>query len=52
MGMKDLPTEFFLPPQTNEALWVETAKLVAGAVVFIVALGILVALTQGIVLRV
>jgi hypothetical protein len=47
--MKDLPAEFFLPPQTNAALWSETVKLVGGCVAFIVILGIVVALTQGIV---
>jgi hypothetical protein len=50
--MKDLPAEFFLPPQTNPELWRETAKLVAGCVAFIVILGIIVALTQGIVVKV
>lgn len=50
--MKDMPAEFFLPPQGNRALWAETAKLVAGSVAFIVMLGIIVALTQGIVLAV
>ncbi|WP_168214981.1 DUF7156 family protein [Mycolicibacterium sp. ELW1] len=49
--MKDLPPEFFLPPQTNSALWQETIKLVAGCVAFIVILGIVVALTQGIVVE-
>jgi hypothetical protein len=50
--MKDLPAEFFLPPASNEALWSETIKLVAGCVAFIVILGIIVALTQGIVFSV
>jgi hypothetical protein len=50
--MKDLPAEFFLPPQTNTELWRETAKLVAGCIAFIVILGIIVALTQGIVVKV
>lgn len=50
--MKDVPAEFFLPPPTNAALWAETAKLVVGCVAFIVALGVIVALTQGIVVRV
>jgi hypothetical protein len=49
VDMKDLPAEFFLPPQTNAALWNETWKLVTGCVAFIVVLGIIVALTQGIV---
>jgi len=48
--MKDMPAEFFLPPQTNDALRRETIKLVAGCVAFIVVLGIIVALTQGIVI--
>jgi hypothetical protein len=47
--MKDMPAEFFLPPQTTAGLWQETAKLLAGCVAFIVILGIVVALTQGIV---
>ena len=51
-SMKELPAEFFLPPQTNAALWQETVKLVAGCVTFIVILGIIVALTQGIVIKV
>jgi hypothetical protein len=50
MSMKDLPAEFFLPPQTQKALWAETARLLAGCVAFIVVLGIVVALTQGIVI--
>ncbi|HXO82322.1 MAG TPA: hypothetical protein VN856_20820 [Mycobacterium sp.] len=49
--MKDLPAEFFLPPQTNAALRRETVRLVAVCVTFIVILGVIVALTQGIVLR-
>jgi hypothetical protein len=49
--MKDLPAEFFLPPQTNAALWSETWKLIGGCVAFIVILGVIVALTQGIVVR-
>jgi hypothetical protein len=47
--MKDMPAEFFLP-QTNDALRRETLKLVGGCVAFIVVLGIIVALTQGIVI--
>ncbi|TDH48010.1 hypothetical protein E2F47_25550 [Mycobacterium eburneum] len=47
--MKDMPAEFFLPPQTNKALWEETGKLLALCVAFIVVLGIAVVLTQGIV---
>ena len=50
--MKDMPAEFFLPPQSNEALTKETIRLVAGCVAFIVILGIIVALTQGIVFTV
>ena len=49
--MKDLPAEFFLPPQTNSALWNQTVKLVGGCIAFIVVLGIIVALTQGIVVK-
>lgn len=49
--MKDLPPEFFLPPQSNAALRKETARLIAGCVAFIVLLGVLVALTQGIVIE-
>jgi hypothetical protein len=51
-NMKDLPAEFFLPPQTNAALNRETVRLVAACVAFIVALAIIVALTQGIVIKV
>ena len=50
--MKELPAEFFLPPQTNAALRRETGRLVAGCVAFIVVLGVIVALTQGIVIGV
>ena len=50
--MKQLPAEFFLPPQTNAALKRETVRLVALCVAFIVVLGIVVALTQGIVVTV
>jgi hypothetical protein len=50
--MKDLPAEFFLPPRTNAALKQETIRLVAGCVAFIVVLGIIVALTQGVVIKV
>jgi hypothetical protein len=52
INMKDVPAEFFLPPQTNAALWSETWKLVAGCIAFIVVLGIIVVLTQGIVVEV
>jgi hypothetical protein len=51
VNMKDLPAEFFLPPQTNSALWIQTIKLVGGCIAFIVFLGIIVALTQGIVVK-
>ena len=51
-SMKKLPAEFFLPPQTNAALQRETVRLVAACVAFIVILGVIVALTQGIVLKV
>jgi hypothetical protein len=47
-----MPAEFFLPPQSNEALKKETIRLVAGCVAFIVILGIIVALTQGVVFTV
>jgi hypothetical protein len=51
-SMKDMPDEFFLPPPTNAGLWRETAILVAGCYAFILVLGIVVTLTQGIVVRV
>ncbi|WP_145010939.1 DUF7156 family protein [Mycobacterium marseillense] len=51
-SMKELPAEFFLPPQTNAALKREAVRLVAVSVAFIVVLGIIVALTQGIVVTV
>ncbi len=47
--MNELPAEFFLPPQTNAALLRETVRLVAACVAFIVILGVIVALTQGVV---
>ncbi|MCV7388159.1 hypothetical protein H5P34_08880 [Mycobacterium porcinum] len=50
--MKDMPAEFFLPPQNNAELWDETVKLVAGCVAFLVILGVVVALTQGMVISV
>jgi hypothetical protein len=50
--MKDLPAEFFLPPQTDAALRHETVRLIVGCVAFIAFLGIIVALTQGIVITV
>ena len=50
--MKDLPAEFFLPPQTDAALKRETVRLLVGSIAFIVILGIVVTLTQGIVVSV
>jgi hypothetical protein len=50
--MKDLAPDFFLPPQTDPALRRETVRLVAACVAFIVILGAVVALTQGIVITV
>jgi hypothetical protein len=50
--MSRLPAGFFLPPQTNAALQRETVRLVAACVAFIVILGVIVALTQGIVIKV
>lgn len=49
-SMKDMPAEFFLPPQSNKALWEETRKLLALCVAFIAVLGIAVMLTQGVVI--
>jgi hypothetical protein len=49
--MKDLPVEFFLPPSTKAGLCRETVKLVGGCIAFIVILGIIVALTQGVVVQ-
>lgn len=50
--MKDLPDEFFLPPQTDEGLRRETIRIVVGSLAFLVILGIIVALTQDIVVTV
>ena len=50
--MKDMPAEFFLPPQSSEALKTQTIRLVTGCAAFIVILAIIVALTQGIVITV
>jgi hypothetical protein len=50
-SMKEMPAEFFLPPQTTAALKRETVWLVAVNVAFIVVLGVIVVLTQGIVLN-
>jgi hypothetical protein len=49
-SMKDMPAEFYLPPQTNAGLWQETWRLCLGCAAYIVILGIIVALTQGIVI--
>jgi hypothetical protein len=51
-AVKEMPAEFFLPPQTNAALKRETVRLVAVCVGFIVVLGVIVALTQGIAIKV
>jgi hypothetical protein len=51
-SMKDMPAEFFLPPESNIALWNETVKLVVGCIAYLVILGIIVALTQGVVVTV
>jgi len=51
-SMKDLPAEFFLPPPTNAALKQETVRVLTACVAFIVILGIIVAMTQGIVIKV
>lgn len=50
-SMKDMPDEFFLPPQSDADLWSETIKLLVLSVGFIVALAVLVALTNGIVIK-
>ena len=49
---KDMPAEFFLPPADDKALWEETIKLVALCAVFLVALGVVVAFTQHIVITI
>jgi hypothetical protein len=51
-SMKEMPAEFFLPPQSNEDLWSETVRLLALSVGFIVFLAVVVALTNGIVIKV
>jgi hypothetical protein len=51
-SMKDMPAEFFLPPPTNSGLWRETAALELSCYAFIIALAIIVALTQDIIVRV
>ncbi|MEZ0351917.1 hypothetical protein [Mycobacterium sp. pR1184] len=50
-NMKDMPADFFLPPATQAGLWRETIALVAGCYLYILTLAILVALTQGVVVR-
>ncbi len=50
--MKDLPPEFFLPPATDTGLRRETVGLLLGSLAFVTILAIIVALTQGIVLKV
>ena len=52
VNMKDLPPEFFLPPPTDAGLWRETAGLLLGSLAFVIILAVIVALTQGIVLKV
>jgi len=47
-----MPAEFFLPPATEAELWRETAASTLDCYVFIFMLGIVVALPQGIVVRV
>ncbi|MCT7657209.1 DUF7156 family protein [Mycobacterium deserti] len=51
-SMKDMPAEFFLPPPTKSGLWRETRRLTVGCYAFILALAVIVTLTQGIVVRV
>ena len=51
INMNDMPAEFYLPPQSDAALWQETRRLLAGCVTFLVVLGVIVALTQGIVVK-
>ena len=51
-NMKDMPAEFFLPPPTKAGLWRETITLAVGCYAFIFVLAVIVALTQGIVIRV
>jgi hypothetical protein len=46
------PADFFLPPPTNAGLWRETIGLTVGCYAFIFVLAVIVALTQGIVVRV
>lgn len=46
---EDMPTEFYLPPADNAELWRETRMLLLLSVGFLVALAILVTLTQGVV---
>ncbi|OFB36622.1 hypothetical protein BA059_22685 [Mycolicibacterium sp. (ex Dasyatis americana)] len=49
--VKDMPPEFFLPPADNADLWRETRMLLLLSIGFIVALAVLVTLTQGIVFK-
>lgn len=49
--VKDLPPEFFLPPADNADLWRETRMLILLSVGFLVALAVVVTLTQGIVIK-
>lgn len=51
VSVKDLPPEFFLPPADNADLWRETRMLLLLSVGFIVALAVVVSLTQGIVIK-
>jgi len=44
--------EFFLPPSTDAGLWRETAALLLGSLAFVIILAIIVALSQGIALKV
>lgn len=51
-SMKDMPAEFFLPPQSDADLRSETLKLIALSVAFILLLAVVVALTNGIIVKV
>lgn len=51
VNFKDMPPEFFLPPADNADLWRETRMLILLSTAFIVVLAILVALTQGVVVK-
>ena len=52
VNAKDMPVEFFLPPQTDELLWRETAKILLGCLAFIVILATLATLTNGVTIHV